>query len=66
MSGKNSLLGKESLVDVMSSVVTQKCSSKNLIALHSYRFDARRRGYGEGVAAVQGSRGRETYVLRRN
>jgi hypothetical protein len=38
MSGKKSSSGKESSVDVMPSVVTQKRSPKNLIAPHPYRF----------------------------
>jgi hypothetical protein len=51
MSGQKSSSGKESSVDVMPSVVVQKCSPKNLIAPHPYRFT--RGGVPEAYCVVR-------------
>jgi hypothetical protein len=79
MSGKKSSSGKESSVDVMSSVVAQKRSQKpdrpSPVQVHkrqgsggllSRRLVHAERGDGEGVAAAQSSGGERRDVIQRD
>jgi hypothetical protein len=72
MSGKKSSSGKESSVDVMPSVVAQKCSPvqvhkrRGFEGLLSRRLVHAKRGDVEGVAAAQDSGGKRRDMIRRN